>query len=142
MKIKRDSWHYKLNCKFNGEWRMEQIRSLCPYFWTTVLHLALITLFSGLVATVVTILIIPLIHYFLIELTNENALDLVDVGVTCYILVAVIVSFLCMCLTVNKGVTTIKNKIDKIPRKKTEPNLFFEYLKAKKEKICPVIEFE
>lgn len=35
-----------------------------------------------------------------------------------------------------------KNKIEKRQREDQSQNLFVEYVKAKKQKICPIIEFE
>lgn len=132
MKIKRTTWHYKLYCFTQTFWKKDgpfflweyirgqskpisfQPTSLCPYFWSIVLSCLVIPFITLLMAIILMI------------------------AFPCYYL-AIAISWPFKRMTKNRklakkddirqGVLTIK-----------EPSLVTSFIKAKKSKVCPIIE--
>ena len=127
MKINKNSWHYKMNYEFS-----ERLpKTLCSYFWTTVIRTLLLLVFSAAILTTLIILISPLALLFDIKHPMQ------EVSFSIYGLMFA----LFLCLFIGAKVENYKrNKYLIRPYKK--PNILWDYLKAKKEKVCPFLEFE
>lgn len=124
MKIKKSSWHYRLHKKMTGGFAPEY-RSICSYFWGTV--------FMSCIAFVV----IPMIAAFaaLLALTPFIYFFTGDPGI---IPLAIIFGSLEIILLLLFGYRRWSN--NRAPKIK-EPSLVVEFIKAKKSKICPLIEY-
>lgn len=142
MNIKRTSWHYKLH-NFWDEGRVPRDMTLCGYFWKTVWLL---------VCSITIIVVAPLIASLLLVAVAGIALTLVGIQppdpttlagfFTCIVVGAV------ACLVVTGAVAAfIKLKGKPHAKelstnwKEREPSLLEKYLKARKDKYCPLIEF-
>lgn len=129
MKISNQSWHYKL-MKWVGITDPRDRTNLCSYirgiFLTITIPLVLI--------------LSPIIIAIVLLLGLEPS------G---WIFAATIVTIFEVAILIVIGYTilsdyyseTIKHILFPNRIKRKEPNIFFEWLKAKKQKICPMIEF-
>ena len=130
IKKKKKSWHYKL-VKW---WGMKHSQSLCVYFWQVVasltvvplLVLSVILLGVVLFITVITgIIVFPSVLLGVLSTETEELLFFTFVGGLSW---TVIFSVLYVLYS-----NRVKHK---------QPSLIFSYIKAKKDKVCPIIEFE
>lgn len=121
MIIKRTSWHYKVR-RF-GRDRLPYRDNLCRYFWGVVWGIVWpILLFCGggiLVGCLVY-------NYF------TNPFIISDTIMLIFILLSITLPILV--------IWWVRVKIGKPPKMPCE-NIFFEYLRAKKRRICPLIEY-
>jgi len=116
MKVKRNTWHYwfyKLAC---GHW-VPSRTNLCAYFWTTALGLGMATL-----AIAMGVTFLGLIGYAFYKFT----------AIAFMVLGSLVggVGFIFLCIYLNDVYQD------------SEPGLVRVYVKAKKDKVCPLIEFE
>lgn len=118
MDISRRSWHYKFNMFFDC-WEKE--RSLCTYFWATVIRI-IFTLFLsaigiGLIGAVVTALFSPGGIFFLSGLITVGSMFIIPPWVI--------------------------HKLRKLGWTNDPEcvNILTEYIRAKKSKLCPMIKF-
>jgi len=116
MKVKRSSWHYKIS-NFGGFENCND--NLCVYFWRTVFKIVVGVLLAVLVGTV---LYAYLTSPFILSIT---------------ILILFLVS--CVALPV-LAICYLRKKLGK-PPEMPYGNIVVEYVKAKKNKICPFIEY-
>lgn len=142
MIINKNSWHYKvLTRKFIilGIW--EPSRSLCVYFWQVVLKLTMCFL-------QVLLPLSPLvpITLFFIEWSNPpiiiSILTLLGLSVGIVILLFGTVRAL---VFLAELVVFLKRKYlgnSTATIKPKEPSILLNYIKAKKEKVCPLLTFE
>ena len=118
MKVSRKSWHYKLS-HFLDEGTNEWGDNLCKYFWRLVGKV--------IVAIVLTIAItVILITYF----TSPMVIPVTIV------LISSILAVLLPVFVISKLRKKYGKPVGVIPE-----NIFFEYVKAKKLKVCPLIEY-
>jgi len=124
MKINTNSWHYKIVSRFTPS---EEIpKTLCSYFW--ILFFGIIVLIAGLGAALIILfaslspILVPLINHFYPGTINDGP-EKVITGLYAIVLVALLVRY-------------IYNKTSF-----TTNNVLFQYLKAKKDKVCPLIEY-
>lgn len=131
MKINTKSWHYR----FLNSLDTNIPKSLCPYFWKVVFTVALlagsILLFMALLATM-GVTIFEGIGFTLDNMVLYWSLAAV-VGT------ATATSAIVLVVTVIFGFVWAKENI-KAPYK--EEPLIITFIKAKKSKICPHLEFE
>jgi predicted RND superfamily exporter protein len=131
MKVKKSSWHYRL-WKFGRDGKSEP-RDLCRYFW----HLALVKILLPVAAGFMIVV-------GFITLAWIIATNLVITAVT--IVVGLILAGL-----VVLGVKLIQRSSERAKQRKREkalkgpeppkdPSPFWEYLKARKRKVCPLIQ--
>lgn len=140
MKVNKNSWHYKLLtenfCFISGweEWHISN--SLCLYFWQVMFRLVS-GLGLGLIATS------PLVFWGTL-LLGLHPSDLVFFG-RLLVGLGIFVTFALTAVGALASIVYAGEFIrDKLPRKEykeKESNLFVEYIKAKKNKLCPIIEF-
>lgn len=138
MKVKRTAWHYKLYCLLRQSWdsddgpftipliiigrskrRTYQPSSLCKYFWFTVFNTIAIPIVLILIA-VIGIIIVPPVYavLFIKDWWNEPVR---------------------VARRREKRLAADKKLLEESRKVKT-PNLFIEFIKARKAKACPLIE--
>ena len=117
MKVKRSSWHCKI-INF-GSYFENKHDNLCNYFWRAVLKIAvlvyLITLFTMLGY-----------HFFTSPQLIPNT-----------IMVIFLISIVIVPIISIHYIRKIKGE----PVKLSCENILYEFLKAKKRKVCPLIEY-
>lgn len=118
MKIKRSSWHYKVS-KFWEVFERDN-DNLCRYFWRIVGKLFVLCF-------VCFALVLCLYGYFTDPQIVSNTI----------MLLFVISSFIIPIL----AIWYLRKKVGKPIGAFKEDNIFIEYVKAKKRKICPLIEY-
>ncbi len=140
MKISKDSWHYRLFCRAN----VMPSSSLCIYFWQAVFLLTQNILLAIAGLFIVSIGLSPLALLFDVDVPA----NVVSTSILFWIAILICVAVVVVPETVRKSLMLIgraKNKVrvyampDEKPK---EPSLVTEWLKAKKDKVCPVIEFK
>ena len=117
MKVKRTAWHYKV--RHFGRDFVPYNDNLCRYFWGVVGTLGLAS-FVGFC----------LIGFMYMYLTN------VFVVSTTIMIIFVLSSFILPLLTIH----CLRKKFGKSPEM-PYGNIFIEYMRAKKRKVCPLIEY-
>ena len=141
MKISTQSWHYKMvNKIFNYP-----SKSLCIYFWQipysaivcAVCGIVMLTVIVGMVGTVLVLLAQPVaLNIWHVPVEDTLALGLLSTVVWGAVFKGLNEHF--SAASWNKVLFKVKTK----PRKEKKPSLLLAYLKAKKDKVCPLIEFE
>lgn len=133
MIIKKTSWHYKLLefLDFNPK------ASLCPYVRQLVLA-CLLVLFNLVVATAIFIVfVVQPIHVLLalagLMAITSNALAIGLIGWALWVLLGIFVGGHWL-----RKWNRERNKSKPVK----EPNIVMAYIKAKKDKICPTLNFE
>tara|TARA_B100001105_G_C22334864_1_gene418582 strand:- start:212 stop:673 length:462 start_codon:yes stop_codon:yes gene_type:complete len=147
----KKSWHYKFNEFFeykDGPWLdARDCKSICTYFWSTVWNMAWSVLILGIL-------------YILTLLVGAAALDgclgvnvselplwylyVWLVGIVTLVIVFTIsfVTFFGVFTGYDKLTDKIKNRNSDENNVDKQPNIFVEWVKAKKSKVCPMIEFK
>lgn len=117
MEINTSSWHYKFLYFIRGDSYAMPI-NLCNYFWTLVLNF---TFSLGLVSV---LYILP-IYFTIAHQSIINFFFMVSVIIHLIVLIMI----LCVKTSVwlNSG---------------SSHNIVMEYIKAKKQKICPIIKYK
>lgn len=155
MIINKNSWHFKIYKTFNNTWNLP--KTLCAYFWKTLIPVLVVS-FVGLMAlTVITIGGSQILTKFFVF---SSLWTLVPASlVVGALFIALCVGFsVVVVLGIPKlidlyrerkhdkeiefeveNLERIKNGLEPIERKKS---LIGEYLKARKEKVCPTLEYE
>jgi Na+-transporting methylmalonyl-CoA/oxaloacetate decarboxylase gamma subunit len=134
MNISKQSWHYGVVsnkfCFMDGWWASN---SLCLYFWQVVMRISFGFLLCLLAVS-------PLVLIMQIALGSSptllGVLGLI-IGLL-YIFVLLIFIVLCIGEVYRKVRRTFPHKE---PKKPSEPNILIEYIKAKKDKVCPMITY-
>lgn len=137
LKFKRSSLHYRFVRKF---WSYPST-SLCKYVWQFIFSVigALTMLLMGLMAAFIFVGV-PIGHIL-------TATGIYDFGVQWkdaigpYIIWGTVLAMGVGALTV-RGIREYKWRNRHKVKPEKEPNLFVEFVKAKKEKVCPIIKFE
>lgn len=145
MKVNKNSWHYRL---LTGEifgieginsWNVSS--SLCLYFWQVVFALLWkgVALFFLIPFVINALLIMPMT--FILGWITTGVMLQGDTGLT-KLVIELIVIIGCVITWAGLSLYTfLKDKTDLAGVVEKEPNLFVEYIKAKKNKLCPIIEF-
>ncbi|UJJ22089.1 hypothetical protein [Erwinia phage Virsaitis27] len=154
MQIDRNSWHFKLNKFYSGnEWKIPT--SLCPYFWKT----AFFTLFAFIKAVGVASLAWMLgngLTVWLLGVVGITTGSVVTAISSVFVGLILIAAIGAVCFGIAFGVhwltEWVKDYLEErkyqkekerresgIPPK--EPSLMMSFIKAKKSKFCPSIEF-
>jgi len=129
MKVSTNSWHYRLI-----DWLdFNHCRNLCAYFWQAVLAVVLATVVFP-VAGVFTLVVatMPLWHMF-----HWNF------AITVFAIGAAFIEIIVLLFLLR---TIVKDRHEEEmlagERESLEPSLAYSWLKAKHDKICPLIEFD
>lgn len=146
MKISKDSWHYKmLTNRFmflTGWYGFNISRSLCLYFWQVVFRF-LSGVSVALAATGPIVLGLDIATGFIQTIGGLGLQTFLNTWAALGIftgLMAIAYAILIVLAFVAEGVDTISQRIPSREKKK-EPSLLVSYVKAKKDKVCPVLEF-
>ncbi len=163
MKLKRNSWHGKLNSFTWGKGYLEDVDCLCPYFWGTVaaiLGFPLTLLAKGIIYLIEHIpstnwsapTISENTRHKIAVVTAYSGLAL-GVYILTYIIVSSIVTFGLLQTLIWIGIVTgivalvvvfsvgVVKIIESLERREKRPNLLIEMFKAKKNKHCPLVSW-
>lgn len=148
----KNSWHYKFNDFLEYKevpWATAtDCKSLCAYFWSTVWNMAWTLILMSVVWLIFTLLGAVLLEKFAtVSPLSEDWVQLLWVWVVGFLgvvlgLGGIFLFARCVVLPwvfvkENTGkIFNAENNIDK------QPNIFVEWVKAKKAKVCPMIEFK
>jgi len=153
MNISKSSWHYKFNKTFRDTYSLKEVTSLCEYVRYTmftclvpVMLLCALTIVSGLFLYATGLIFCDLVLHIPKETIITWKFSPFVVMASIFV-DAMIVGFWAL-ITYRKlifkkikSVFKTKAKQEEEIEIKKEPNIFVEYIKAKKSKICPMIEF-
>jgi hypothetical protein len=142
MNINKNTWHYKLlrDAPLLNPWTPSS--SLCVYFWQVVARILCLTVASIVSVSLVTALfmiilspVITLVVYFIGQVTNE--------GLNLWAFTGVVVIILLLLELLVHGLDTLVKYLRHraYTAKPKAPNILTSYIKAKKEKVCPIITF-
>ncbi len=137
IKINKESWHYKL-VKFGQTNEHEISNNLCTYFWQSV---------KGVLLGMFGIVIVTLIgSTFLYMLAAPFMSLLLPESIFAFIL-CIFYGVIIMKVAIESISEDHWLAIDvfakfKSKEKERKPSIIKEYLKAKKQKICPTLTFE
>ena len=139
MNISKTSWHYKVVANtfcFMDYWWPSQ--SLCIYFWQVILRLvfglALGLLIVSPLVTILTYVTDTLeSSHFLVQFYSFLGFVM---GML-YLIGALVGIILLLC----EGVAWVSRKFPKKHKEPKEPSLLIAYIKAKKDRVCPMITF-
>ena len=155
MIINENSWHYKIYAAFNSTWNRP--KTLCAYFWKTLIPVLAVSIIGF--AILAAAMIIG--HEILIKFFIFSSLwTLVPASIGVGILIVAVMAFIAVGAVIGpswlldkyndrkyykeieliaQNQERIKNGLEPIERKKS---LIGEYLKARKEKVCPTLEYK
>ena len=163
LKLKRNSWHGKLNQFTWGKGYLEDVDCLCPYFWGTVAAIVgfpITLLAKGLIYTIEHI---PSTEWTtpsiseeskdkVLKFTGFSMLWLAVFGISYGITHSIVYWGLLHTLVwigifvgIGAGILgltiAISKLIDIINKREKRPNLLVEMFKAKKNKHCPLVSW-
>ena len=131
MKINKKSWHYKAISKSG----FTPSKSLCMYFWQipliTLFFAGLLFIAFALFALLSNMVGFALSFFGLIGSDESWYLYSSGLGVAGFF-ISFVIAFVWACLSA----------IDFFAKRLKQPSLMREYISAKKQKICPILEFE
>ena len=141
MKISTKSWHYKLRDMYNTEPQ----RGLCKYFWQTVLlvlglpFFGMYKLFIKLPVYVKFALLFiysfSSVVFFWYSLVYQEEPNIYFLFLLPFVMLGVLFAFVLITWLIVELEQKIKSKDN------NKISLVKEYIKAKKQKICPILEF-
>lgn len=139
MKVSRDSWHYKI---LMDEHKLKTRNgvSLCLYFWMVVFNIfawcligvlapAVACVFLGIVYLTGYVWYFMVAGWFGVGSFDTNAIEM-----------SFIINSIFLVIWIFSMFVRYNNK--EKDKQKSSDNLFVEYVKAKKRKVCPLIEVE
>jgi len=132
MDISTKSWHYKI-VKMSDNTPL----SLCTYFWTFIRNLGILLLVLLVVGFFVFSFFNTIIVFFLYGIEFIPDSSKVAFGMVCIIAFCFLCAFLF--IRTKESEWYQKRKMENIQK---PPNILFSYLKAKKRKICPMINYK
>ena len=135
MRINKNSWHYRL-IQFADK---IPSKNLCMYFWQVIGCSFMFLIMSIVIAAALTL--IPLSMFGPIFMALSSAIEVFG------IILWMITGFISLGFAKDWVLTNPKHWLSrniwkrKEHVKDKEPNIVFEYIKAKKRKVCPPLEF-
>lgn len=146
--VRKSSWHYRL---LDGYSPIHIASNVCTYFWQVVIWTASVIILVP--STIVAVVLPPVLLYLgdpaleqLAELSNIVELWIMIcsvIGIVAWFLAAGALTLFILGTIVRLivGLFPDRDPFDerRVPTK--EPGLFRQWMKAKKEKMCPLIEF-
>ena len=125
MKISKNSWHYRLINLFD----IDHSYDLCSYFWQVIGSIFLLAILVLISASVVFCSFSIIGHFFI-----DGLMDYAVAGGILWI---------CSLTIILIGEMQERKAKEEISNFKPEnPSILVKWLKAKKEKICPILKFE
>lgn len=160
MKFDKNSWHVKLNKEYGSNSVKTSIRygdriSLCEYFWSTVVTVLSLTAFVVVLAAISSLSVYVAIctaatlfstatGIWFDWISYDLGLGLIVFSFLVSLAVFIVALFdketKWLPVYITKYFKTSENT--KVTKQKDKPNLFVEWIKAKKAKVCPLIEIE
>ena len=155
MIINENSWHFKIYAMFNSTWNRP--KTLCAYFWKTLIPVLAVSIIGFAILAAVVIIGQEFLTRFFVF---SSLWTLVPASIGVGILMVAVMAFIAVGLVIGpswlldkyndrkyykeieliaQNQERIKNGLEPIERKKS---LIGEYLKARKEKICPTLEYK
>ncbi|QNI20606.1 hypothetical protein [Escherichia phage JN02] len=155
MIINENSWHFKIYAMFNSTWNRP--KTLCAYFWKTLIPVLAVSIIGFAILAAVVIIGQEFLTRFFVF---SSLWTLVPASIGVGILMVAVMAFIATGLVIGpswlldkyndrkyykeieliaQNQERIKNGLEPIERKKS---LIGEYLKARKEKICPTLEYK
>jgi len=164
MKLYKDSWHHRLVEYVYGSWYFDCTTSLCKYFWSVVFGLAFIWLIAPLKwlashwpeinievseSTKVIVAKITLLGMGVFGIgsvvylaTIAGVINVLKVLGLVALIIGAIIGVCFAVITLQENIDWSGIRRNKGEKKEKTPNLFWEWLKAKKHKACPILKFE
>jgi hypothetical protein len=145
MNISKNTWHFGVVADdffFMEGWYPS--RSLCLYFWQVVMRLFFGMGLGLLAASPLATAIVSLTGTF------DTASPLVKLYASFGVIVSIFYGLILVCSISYLSVQGVKWVYNKLPRKykepkehsnPKEPSIIIEYIKAKKAKVCPMLNF-
>lgn len=132
IKISTDSWHYKLANTFSGHRPPE---NLCGYFWKVIfsIFMSIFILFLALIFTMVVLSVF--LRFWFSSFGEVAPLG----GFVSIVILSIILAELVKARHEKERIDAI---ISGIKPKKSFIGVCFSWVKAKKDKYCPSIDFE
>lgn len=148
MNINTSSWHYRYNVWRTTEWKTKSKNTLCSYFWFTIFNL-FVAVLVGAFAIAVLFLGGDLINAVVYKWFSVNC-DTFPYysGYLVYIVYGVIfwgitilgsIGIAFLVVSVSELKQWVCNKMNSTPKK--NDGLILSWVKAKKNKLCPLINF-
>lgn len=155
MIINENSWHFKIYAAFNSTWNRQ--KTLCAYFWKTLIPVLAVSIIVFAILAAVVIIGQEILTKFFVF---SSLWTLVPASIGVGILIVAVMAFIATGLVIGpswlldkyndrkyykeieliaQNQERIKNGLEPIERKKS---LIGEYLKARKEKVCPTLEYK
>ncbi len=155
MIINENSWHFKIYAAFNSTWNRP--KTLCAYFWKTLIPALAVSIIGFAILAAVIIIGHEILTKFFVF---SSLWTLVPASIGVGILIVAVMALISVGLIIGpswlldkyndrkyykeieliaQNQERIKNGLEPIERKKS---LIGEYLKARKEKICPTLEYK
>lgn len=146
MKLSKNSWHYKFNKLIHDAgwcFDLRNTKSLCPYFWGTMFNMFTSTVIALSVYVFFTVIGVGILEN---EGFEWNILMWLYAWIIPLLILVLLVFIIAGCIGLNNFYKerkyTKNEKLTSKPKTKPkEPNIFVEWFRAKKEKICPFIEW-
>lgn len=130
LKIKKNSWHYRLWCL--GRSGTSQPHNLCKYFW----HLAIIKIVIPIVLATFVLLGVGALIWVIWGHPVQTGLALLLTVVALLLLIGVVKLIERMVQRHHEKVMLAEPK----PKVVKEPGVVRTFLKARKQKMCPLIQ--
>lgn len=155
MIINENSWHYKIYAAFNSTWNRP--KTLCAYFWKTFIPVLAVSIIGFTILAAATIIGQEILTKFFVFSSLWTLVPAsIGVGIltiSVMVLIAVVAvigpswlldkyndrKYYKEVELIAQNQERIKNGLEPIERKKS---LIGEYLKARKEKVCPTLEYK
>lgn len=139
MNVSKNAWHYKV-LMVEDQQKIQYGTNLCAYFWMVVVALLMWT--AGIAAAVLVISAVGIcawlatyVWYFMIG--GAFGIESFEVR---NILLSLVVNGILIAAWLWSIFVRARSKRKKEVRESS--NILVEYVKAKKQRICPIIEFE
>ncbi|QSL99191.1 hypothetical protein [Escherichia phage vB-Eco-KMB38] len=155
MIINENSWHYKIYAAFNSTWNRP--KTLCAYFWKTFIPVLAVSIIGFAILAAATIIGQEILTKFFVFsslwtlVPASIGIGILTISVMVLIAVGAVIGPSWLLDKYNdrkyykeieliaQNQERIKNGLGPIERKKS---LIGEYLKARKEKVCPTLEYK
>ncbi|AYN56506.1 hypothetical protein DPMPNEAM_00077 [Escherichia phage p000y] len=155
MIINENSWHFKIYATFNSTWNRP--KTLCAYFWKTLIPVLAASIIGFAILAAVTIIGQEILTKFFVFsslwtlVPASIGIGILTISVMVLIAVGAVIGPSWLLDKYNdrkyykeieliaQNQERIKNGLEPIERKKS---LIGEYIKARKEKVCPTLEYK
>lgn len=140
MEVSKNAWHYKI-LMTETQAKIRNGTSLCSYFWDVVFTV-FAWIFIGIMSLVVIVCVLTGLFYILYAwYFMIGSLVGVETFSTELIRVSLVLNYVGIFCWFVFSIKRLLSKLKNGEILKSD-NLAFEYIKAKKQKICPVIQFK